>query len=71
LSYYGASVPAGKVYFQDAAGDTPTILGTCVKTAGKYNTPCVSKAVTAGTAGKKYAQDTVLFTGGDPLVGRR
>jgi hypothetical protein len=69
--YYGKTVPAGKVYFQAATNDTPKVLPACKKTAGSYNTPCLSAATVTGATGKKSAEDTVLFTGGDPLVGRR
>jgi hypothetical protein len=70
--YYGSSVPAGHIYFQDSAGDVPTALPACVKTGGHYNTPCVDgPEQIIGATGKKSTEDTVFFTGGDPLVGRR
>lgn len=42
------------------------------KDRGTYNTPCVdgSEKVTGGS-GQESTSDTVFFTGGDPLVGRR
>jgi hypothetical protein len=70
--FYGASVPAGSVYFQDAPGDTPVVLPACVLTGVNYNTPCLKgPEQKIGKAGKKSAKDTILFTDGDPLVGRR
>jgi hypothetical protein len=70
--FYGASVPPGLVYFQDTASSTPELLTTCVETGGKYNTPCVDgHERTVGTPGSLASEDTVFFTGNDPLVGRR
>jgi hypothetical protein len=70
--FYGASVPTGSLYYQDAAGDTPVALPACVKTGRHYNTPCVDgPEQVIGKSGKKSSEDTVFFTGGDPLVGRR
>jgi hypothetical protein len=70
--FYGNSVPSGHIYFQDSASTTPELLAACVKTSGHYNTPCVDgPEQTVGASGKKSAEDTVFFTGGDPLVGRR
>ena len=51
--FYGSSVPAGVVYFQDTASSTPVLLPTCVKTNGHYNTPCVDgRERTVGTRRK-------------------
>jgi hypothetical protein len=70
--YYGSSVPSGHMYFQSSAGVAPSLLPACVKTGGHYNTPCVDgPQQIIGTAGKKSTEDTVFFTGTDPLVGRR
>ncbi len=70
--FYGASVPPGAVYFQDTASSTPELIPACVKTNGKYDTPCVDgRERTVGTAGSLSSEDTVFFTGDDPLVGRR
>jgi hypothetical protein len=70
--FYGASVPSGSMYYQDSAGDTPVALPACVKTGRHYNTPCVDgPEQIIGKTGKKSSEDTVFFTGGDPLVGRR
>ena len=70
--FYGATVPSGTMYYQDAAGDTTVALPACVKTGGRYNTPCVDGPEhIIGKTGKKSSEDTVFFTGKDPLVGRR
>jgi hypothetical protein len=72
--FYGKSVPAGKVYMLEQNGKSVVKLAPCIKSASGYNTPCVSgKEVTGGTAGQDslYAQDTVYFTGADPVMGRR
>ncbi len=70
--FYGSSVPSGSIYFQDSASATPVLLPACVETAGDYNTPCrLGKEKIHGTAGELETADTVLFTGDDPLVGRR
>jgi hypothetical protein len=70
--FYGSSVPTGHLYFQDSASTTPELLPACVKTDGHYDTPCVDgPEQIVGTSGKKSSEDTVFFTGGDPLVGRR
>ncbi len=70
--FYGSAPPAGSIYFQGAANDTPVLLSSCVKTGGLYNTPCVFGAEKIlGTPGNQSTADTVFFTGGDPLVGRR
>ena len=43
-----------------------------MKTAGHYNTPCIDGPERViGNTGKKSSEDTVFFTGDDPLVGRR
>jgi hypothetical protein len=70
--FYGSTVPAGHIYFQDSAGASPEVLPACVKTGGRYNTPCVDGPEhVIGKAGKRSSEDTILFTGNDPLVGRR
>jgi hypothetical protein len=70
--FYGASVPAGHMYWQSSASSTPTLLPACVLTGTHYNTPCRDGPEhVIGAAGKLGAKDTIFFTGGDPLVGRR
>jgi hypothetical protein len=70
--FYGASVPSGTVYFLGSSGKKAVKLAACKKSSTGYNTPCVfGKEVVAGTAGNKYAQDTVYFNGNDPAMGRR
>jgi hypothetical protein len=72
--FYGKSVPSGKVYMLKQNGKSVLKLATCTKSASGYNTPCVfGKEVTGGTASQDslYAQDTVYFTGADPIMGRR
>jgi hypothetical protein len=70
--FYGSTPPAGSIYYQDAANDTPVLLPACVKSGGKYNTPCVYGAEKViGASGNQSTVDTVFFTGADPLVGRR
>jgi hypothetical protein len=70
--FYGSTPPAGKIYFQTAADKTPVKLPACVLKSGAYNTPCVDGPETiSGTSGNEYTTDTILFIGGDPLVGRR
>jgi hypothetical protein len=70
--FYGSTVPAGTMYFQDAPSDTPIALPACVKTNKEYNTPCVDgHEQIVGSSSKKSTEDTIFFTGGDPLVGRR
>jgi hypothetical protein len=70
--FYGSTPPAGKIYFQDSSNDTPVKLPACVKSGGAYNTPCVDGSEKiAGGSGQESTLDTVFFTGGDPLVGRR
>jgi hypothetical protein len=70
--FYGSTPPAGKIYFQDASNDTPVKLPACVKSGGKYNTPCVDgKEKITGGSGQESTWDVIFFTGGDPLVGRR
>ena len=70
--FYGSTVPAGSIYYQVSANDSPQKLAACVKTGADYNTPCVSGAEQIiGKTGKRSTEDTIFFTGGDPLVGRR
>ena len=70
--FYGSTPPAGKIYFQDSSNETPVKLPACVKSGGVYNTPCVDgKEKVAGGSGQESTLDTIFFTGGDPLVGRR
>jgi hypothetical protein len=70
--FYGSSVPSGSVYFLGSSGKKAVKLAACKKTSSGYNTPCVlGKEVDAGSTGNKYAQDTVYFTGNDPVMGRR
>jgi hypothetical protein len=70
--FYGVTVPAASMYFQDSPNDGPQELTACLKTAGQYNTPCVKgKEKIIGSRGNLSTQDTIYFTGGDPLVGRK
>jgi hypothetical protein len=70
--FYGNTVPTGTVYFLKPNGKTVDKLSLCKKTANGYNTPCLATAEQhLGTTGNKYAQDTVYFTGNDPVMGRR
>jgi hypothetical protein len=69
--YYGAAVPSGTLYMLKPSG-TVVALPACVKTGGKYNTPCRNGAEkTVGNAGSRAAQDTVYFVGTDPTFARR
>jgi hypothetical protein len=55
-------------------GKTVDKLSTCKETASGYDTPCVfGKEVTGGSkaGGTLYAQDTVYFSGVDPVLARR
>jgi hypothetical protein len=70
--FYGSSVPSGSLYFLGSSGKKAVKLAACKKSSSGYNTPCVfGKEVDAGSTGNKYAQDTVYFTGNDPIMGRR
>ncbi len=70
--FYGSSVPTGHMYFQSTASSSPSLLPACVLTGVNYNTPCVNgPEQIIGKTGKLGAKDTIFFTGGDPLVGRR
>ena len=70
--FYGSTPPAGSIYYQVAANDTPVKLPKCVLSGGDYNTPCRKGAEKiTGTSGNYSTSDTILFTDGDPLVGRR
>ena len=70
--FYGATIPTGSVYFLKPNGKTVDKLSLCKKTANGYDTPCLATAERhLGTTGNRYAQDTVYFTGNDPVMGRR
>ena len=70
--FYGSTIPKGTVYFLKPNGKTVDKLAACKKTSAGYDTPCLaSKEKDLGTTGNKYAQDTVYFTGNDPIMGRR
>ncbi len=72
--FYGQSVPKGSVYFLKPNGKKVDKLSACTKSASGYDTPCVEgKEQTGGskTADDLYAEDTVYFTGNDPIMGRR
>jgi hypothetical protein len=70
--FYGSTPPDGSIYYQDAANDTPMLLPSCVKSGARYNTPCLNgPEKIIGASGNQSTVDTVFFTGGDPLVGRR
>jgi hypothetical protein len=70
--FYGNSIPSGTIYFLKPNGKTVDKLALCKKTANGYDTPCLASAEQhLGTTGNLYAQDTVYFTGNDPVMGRR
>jgi hypothetical protein len=70
--FYGTTIPSGTVYFLKPNGKTVDKLAACKKTSAGYDTPCLANAEKdLGTTGNKYAQDTVYFTGNDPIMGRR
>ncbi|MGD0393901.1 MAG: IPT/TIG domain-containing protein [Acidimicrobiales bacterium] len=72
--FYGTKIPAGSVYMLKPDGKTVDKLSTCKETASGYDTPCVfGKEVTGGSkaGGTLYAQDTVYFSGVDPVLARR
>jgi hypothetical protein len=70
--FYGSSIPKGTVYFLKPNGKTVDKLAVCKRTSAGYDTPCLASAEKdLGTTGNKYAQDTVYFTGNDPIMGRR
>ena len=72
--FYGLKVPTGTVYMLKPSGTKVVKLATCKTSSLGYNTPCVyGKEQILGTAAHDslYAQDTVYFTGADPVMGRR
>ena len=70
--FYGNTIPSGTVYFLKPNGKTVDKLALCKKTSKGYDTPCLAGAEQhLGTTGNRYAQDTVYFTGNDPVMGRR
>jgi hypothetical protein len=70
--FYGNTIPSGTVYFLKPNGKTVDKLALCKKTVKGYDTPCLATAEQhLGTTGNKYAQDTIYFTGNDPVMGRR
>ena len=69
--FYGNSIPSGTIYFLKPNGKTVDKLALCKKTANGYDTPCPASAEQHLTTGNLYAQDTVYFTGNDPVMGRR
>jgi hypothetical protein len=49
-------------------------LSACTKTASGYDTPCLQGKEQIGrtkAADDLFAEDTVYFTGNDPIMGRR
>ena len=72
--FYGLRVPAGTLAMLKPNGRTVVKLPRCTKSITGYNTPCVNgPEQTLGSAAHDslYAQDTVYFTGADPIMGRR
>jgi hypothetical protein len=70
--FYGTTIPSGTVYFLKPNGKKVDKLAACKKTSAGYDTPCLaSKEQDLGSSGNKYVQDTVYFTGNDPIMGRR
>ena len=71
--FYGSCVPAGHIYFQNSAGTAPKSAASVCEDCMVTTTPRVWTVTEqiVGHTGKKSSEDTVFFTGGDPLVGRR
>ena len=72
--FYGLRVPTGTVYMLKPNGKKVVKLAACKKGASGYNTPCVygkEKILGSASHDSLYAQDTVYFTGVDPVMGRR
>jgi hypothetical protein len=70
--FYGSTIPKGTVYFLKPNGKKVVELSACKKTSAGYDTPCVEGSEQdLGATGNRYAQDTVYFTGNDPVMGRR
>ncbi len=70
--FYGSTIPSGTVYFLKPNGKTVDKLAACKRTSAGYDTPCLAtNEKDLGTTGNKYVQDTVYFTGNDPIMGRR
>ena len=67
-------VPIGTVYMLKPNGKTVVKLVALQKDCHRYNTPCIEgPEQVLGSASLKtlYAQDTLYFTGVDPVMGRR
>jgi YVTN family beta-propeller protein len=72
--FYGKSVPTGSVYMLAPNGRTVNKLTTCKKTSTGYSTPCLDgpeQHLGSAASDSRYAQDTLYFTGADPVMGRR
>jgi DNA-binding beta-propeller fold protein YncE len=72
--FYGKVVPTGSVYMLAPNGRTVDKLTTCKKTSAGYDTPCIDgpeQDFGSAASDSRYAQDTLYFTGTDPVMGRR
>ncbi len=72
--FYGKVVPTGSVYLLAPNGRTVDKLTTCKKTGTGYDTPCIDgpeQDLGSASTDSRYAQDTLYFTGADPVMGRR
>jgi sugar lactone lactonase YvrE len=72
--FYGTAIPSGSVYFLKPDGSTVDQLAVCTMGVNGYDTPCLASSEQVGgtaQAGNLYTQDTVYFTGNDPVMGRR
>jgi YVTN family beta-propeller protein len=72
--FYGKTIPTGSVYLLAPNGRTVDKLTTCKKTSTGYSTPCIDgpeQDFGSSASDSRYAQDTLYFTGADPVMGRR
>ena len=72
--FYGLRVPAGTLAMLKLNGRTVVKLPRCTKSVTGYNTPCINgpeQILGSAAHDSLYAQDTVYFTGADPIMGRR
>ena len=72
--FYGKTIPTGSVYLLGTNGRTVDKLTACKKTGTGYNTPCIEgpeQDLGSAAGDSRYAQDTLYFTGVDPVMGRR
>jgi hypothetical protein len=72
--FYGKVIPTGSVYLLAPNGRTVDKLTTCKKTSAGYDTPCIygtEHDYGSAATDSRYAEDTLYFTGADPVMGRR